>query len=56
MTAWAEDQLAGVLVENGGRDEAVVLVKAGLVTLEQRLPEGHSRVVRAQEVVGRLGR
>jgi tetratricopeptide (TPR) repeat protein len=56
LTAWSEVQLADLLMQNGGREEAHLLVSSGLEVLRSRLPAGHSRIVLAQEVTGRLGR
>ncbi|MEN8006336.1 MAG: serine/threonine-protein kinase [Candidatus Krumholzibacteriota bacterium] len=56
LTAWSEVQLGELLLENGRREEAFKLAKGGLGVLERRLPAGHTRVLGAQEIVGKFGR
>jgi len=56
LTAWSEVQLADLLLERGGREEAAVLAGAGVAVLERCLPADHTRVVAAREVVGLAGR
>ena len=55
QTAWTEVQLADLLIERGGLQEAAVLAGTGLVVLERRLPPDHDKITTARSVVRRTG-
>jgi hypothetical protein len=56
QTAWTEVQLADLLLDRGGQDEAVVLAGAGLAALERRLPSEHHKVATARATLARANR